>query len=468
MEIVQEDNQRLQQNLRKEEQHNQEKIRQLKRKDRVIEDKERQLQKLNQQLANREREIRKLQWQQREHDQEIQDLQQQSFRQIRDKDATVKYQIQQITREKNRIIQARERQLRELNQQLAGREQVSAEFQQNLQQKEKKIQELQKDNKQLQQELQGKDKLLQKKLTLRWKTCKAPPCRMLRGSAAVCGSIAYFGPDGSNQVHSYNSDTKKWFILPECPTYYFTLTVVNGLVTTVGGSQGALRVIEQLTNTLLSLVENGGRLKWKERLPHMKTKRKLAAVTCSGKALVVAGGKGEGGLMFSTLATVEVMDTDTDPQQWSIASILPHPLCAATATVCGDRLYLGGGWDEHGNYTNSIVTCSLNALHHSLTQPTPTRNDSVWHTIANLPVDRFTCVTLNRQLLAVGGYNLRNRITSNTVYSYNVETKSMDFVSQMPTFRQHCLVAVLPGNQLMVVGGQSPCNRDEVEIATLQ
>ena len=162
---------------------------------------------------------------------------------------------------------------------------------------------------------------------------------MLRGSAAVCGSIAYFGPDGSNQVHSYNSDTKKWSTLPECPTYYFT--VVNGLVTAVGGSQGALRVIEQLTNTLLSLVENGGRLKWEEHFPCMRAKRKLAAVTCSGKALVVAGGKGEGGLMFTILATVEVMDSDT--LQWSTASSLPHPLSDATATVCGDRVYLVGG-----------------------------------------------------------------------------------------------------------------------------
>ena len=257
MEIVQEENQCLQRSLQKEEQRNQGKkqeIRQLKQlsheKDHVIEDRERQLQKLNQQLANRKREISKLQ---RERDQQIQYLQQQlqvTFGQIQDKDAKIvleQQRTQQITRKKDNIIQAKDKQLQ-------ASEQVNAEFKQKLQQKKKEVHELQEDNKQLQQKLQGKE---QQKLTLTWKTRTA--CRMLRGSAAVCGSIAYFGPDGSNQVHSYNSDTKKWSTLPECPTYYFTLTVVNGLVTTVGGSQGALRVIEQLTNTLSlwKMVEGG-------------------------------------------------------------------------------------------------------------------------------------------------------------------------------------------------------------------
>ena len=50
----------------------------------------------------------------------------------------------------------------------------------------------------------------------------------------------------------------------------------------------------------------------------MPTKRKLASVVCSGKDLVVAGGKGVGD---TVLTTVEVMDTDT--LQWSIVSSRP-------------------------------------------------------------------------------------------------------------------------------------------------
>ena len=67
----------------------------------------------------------------------------------------------------------------------------------------------------------------------------------------------------------------------------------------------------------------------------MPTKRALTVTVSTGKGLVVAGGYGKG---YTTLATVEVMDTDT--LQWTTSSSLPHPLSDATATVCGDRVCL--------------------------------------------------------------------------------------------------------------------------------
>ena len=39
-----------------------------------------------------------------------------------------------------------------------------------------------------------------------------------------------------------------------------------------------------------------------------------------------------------TLKTVKLLDIDS--LQWFIASELPHPLTEASATVCGDNLYL--------------------------------------------------------------------------------------------------------------------------------
>ena len=324
------------------------------------------------------------------------------------------------------------------------------------QQREKVIQELQKENLQLRKELQEKDKVLQQKATLRWKPCKAAPTTMHRGSATVCGSIAYFKPDGSNEVHSYDSDKEKWSTLPECPTYYFTLTVVNGLVTAVGGSEYSWSVIENLTNTLLSLTESG----WEKHFPPMQTKRKLTAVVCIRKTLVVAGGVGE----RTILTTVEVMNTDI--LQWSTVSSLPQPIFDITATICGDRVCLVGGHEEQGpsvimrfmitfdrsilhNYdysTKSVFTCSLSAL---LTRPA---KNSVWDTITDFPVRDSTCVTLNGQLLAVGGRDSHNKDTNN-IYSYDTKTNSWEVISHMPTPRHNCLVTVLPGNKLMVVGG---------------
>ena len=98
--------------------------------------------------------------------------------------------------------------------------------------------------------------------------------------------------------------------------------------------------------------------------PRMPTKRQLTAVVCSGKTLVVAGGKGE---WRTKLATVEVMDTET--LQWSTVSSLPQPCYSALATVCGDTVYLVGGL---GYSTKSVFT-------YSLTETRPAWHISVSH-----------------------------------------------------------------------------------------
>ena len=300
---------------------------------------------------------------------------------------------------------------------------------------------------------------------------------MRRGSATVHGKIAYFGSAGSSQVQLYNSDTRKWSPpLPECRRKCFTLTIVKGYVTAVGGWKSRST---KPKNTLLSLVEKGGKKEWVEKFTCMLTKRKLASVVCSGKDLVVAGGKGEGD---TVLTTVEVMDTDT--LQWSPVSSLPDPLSDASATLCGDCIYLVGGFDQHNNATETIFTCSLRDLLQSQIPGTKKKslvgNHSVWHATTKLdpPVKRSTCVTLHEQLLVVGGHDSHGDVT-NKIYLYNRDLKSWEKVDNyMPTARDECLATVLPDNKLMVVGGETALNMEasveenynenEVEIATVQ
>ena len=390
--------------------------------------------------------------------------------------------LRQKNEEKDHVAEAREREIQELNQ-LAAKQQKEVkkiqdenkhlrnelhkikEEHQKLELREKVMQELQEKNLHLQQELQKKK---QQRQTLRWKTCEAAPHMMNRGSATVCGNMAYFRPEGSNKVHSYNSETLNWSILPDCQTYDFTLTVVNNIVTAVGGSQFALHLIEKITDTLLSLVEEGGNSEWKELFPHMPTKRKLTAVVCSTKTLVVAGGReGPNG---PTLNTVEVMDTDT--HQWSTASSLPHCLSHATSTVCGDNVYLVGGMRNDHRYlfgyaTKSVLMCSLSALLQSkMKSLSLAGSHSVWHTIDELPVNGSTSVTLNGKILAVGGHDSERGCTS-AVYSYNTEANSWEVISHMPTPRSWCLLTVLPGEKLMVLGGVGGF-KDYIEIATFQ
>ena len=371
------------------------------------------------------------------------------------------WQIQQAGQDKDCVIEAREGQLCELSQQLAASEHETSQLQQTLLQKEKMIQELQEENRYLHKELDEVLGVTQKeKLTLSWKTCKAAPCRMYRGSATVCGSIAYFRPGGTSQVHSYNLDTEEWSTFPECPRERFTLAVIKSLVTAVGGLHSGNPL-----NTLLSLVEKDRRWIWVEHFPSMPTRRMFTAVACKGKALVVAGGYGKG---YTTLATVEVMDTDT--LQWSTASSLPHPLSDATAAVCGNRVYLLGGVNQRGR-TNLVFSSSLSALMPSQTLGPKTlsqaESHSVWYVNGDLPVFRSTCVTLKEQLLAFGGQDAHKKDTNN-IYTYSTKTNSWEVISHMSTPRPPPPPPPFSDNKVMVVGGETDAGDiDKVEMATI-
>jgi len=410
---------------------------------------------------DREMQVREPQQKKEEFNQQIQDLQHQLQGQVREKDTVIAtreqkiQQLEQVTREKDHDIEARERQLRELNQKLVAYEQMAAQLQQNLQQKKNMIQKLQEENSNLCQESNKVSLTMtpKGKLTLKWEKCKPCTCEteLRKGSAIARDNMAYFRPAFTGKVYSYNSDTEEWSTLQECDREYFTLTVVNGLVTAVGGWQS-----DNYINTLLSLSQD--KTNWKELFPPMPTKRKLTAVVCTEKALVVAGGEGEG---KARLATVEVMDTDT--LQWSTVSSLPQPLYQASATVCGDRVYLVGGYRWDNQSTKSVFTCLLSDLLQSQTK--------VWKKIKDLPMEHSPCVTLNGQVLAVGGEDSDKKdsdkkVTDN-IYSYNTKENSWEVISHMPTRRSWCLATVLPGNKLMVVGAQTGSqDTNKVEIAT--
>jgi len=345
----------------------------------------------------------------------------------------------------------RQRQIRELQQEREKLQREKRELQQEkleLQQHyDEQIRELQEENEHLRQMLQ--DKHAKNGKSPKWGKCKAP--KMIRGSATVWGNMAYFRPGFSQCVQAYDSETDMWSDLPVCPKEYFTLIVVKGIVTAVGGWQSSTWIDPKTsTDTLLSLIgKKGGRREWVEHFSRMPTKRDLTAVVCSEKALVVAGGVQEKGIQ---LTTVEVMDIKTC--KWSTASSLPQPLYGATATVCGDRVYLIGGCDQDG-WTKSVLTCSLDALSPSQS------SQAVWDKITDLPVTCSSCVTLNRQLVAVGGQDSNKKVTDN-IYSYNADNNSWEVISHMTTSRCWCLATVLPHNELMVMGGWTGTKESDI------
>ena len=464
----------------------QERQRQLQEKDCTIATKETQLQEKDLAIDTKERQLQ-------ENDRTI---------------ATKEIQLQ----EKDRTIATRERQLRQLNQQLEANEQVTADFQhkyldsnkqirdleQRLAAKDRQIRELQQQTydqptakfqvrgRDLEQRLAAKDQQIRElqqqtydqptaklqvrgqsarkgPLRLHWRKCGRAPGMMVKPSSVVDGNMAYFSSLHSNDVYSYDSEKQRWSSLPQSSHGLCSLAVVSGLLTAIGGVWGII-----VTNQLLSLTCEG---KWVECFPPMPTKRYGTAAVCSGKSLVMAGGSAEDNTL---LHTVEVMDTET--LQWSTASSLPFALVYASATICQDRIYLLGY--DTSNEPRSVLASSMPDLLQSC-QPqslgarleTLTLQE-VWHLVADLPVRESSCATLGGQLLAVGGRDDMIENYTTAIHQYNPATNSWDVISHMPTARYDTLVAVLPGNKLMEVGGYTGAlfgtRTDLVELATLE
>ena len=165
------------------------------------------------------------------------------------------------------------------------------------------------------------------------------------------------------------------------------------------------------------------------------------------------------------MAPVEVMDTQT--LQWITVASLPFPLSQATATICGSRLCLGGGFSDGA--TKSVLMCELSDLMESRLPSLATKSRQVWKEIAELPVVLSSLVTLQGQLLAVGGLaTLDYATTTSEVSQYNMTANSWSVIGNMKVNRRRCFTTVLPNNRVMVCGGGIPNGiTDSVEIATI-
>ena len=275
-------------------------------------------------------------------------------------------------------------------------------------------------------------------LKLTWKTPRNAPYKMYRGAAVAHGSLAYFSSFNSDEVFGYNPEKDDWSKLPKCPQYGFGLAVINNILTAVGGVS-----VGGYTNCLSSF--SGG--KWVTVFPPMPTKRCWPVIISAQNYLIALGGLG----MKTRLSTVEVMDTNS--LEWYTAASLPEAVRSMSATVCGGRLYLLGGFNKYGNRTHAVFTCTLDSLSRSCHPPsqTPphTSEASVWR-VAYVPVALSTCTTSNGRVVAVGGVDSYECPTS-AVHMYNPESDLWLPVGNMTTARYDCLVVGL-GDCIIAVG----------------
>ena len=329
--------------------------------------------------------------------------------------------------------------------QIQGIQQSSSTQQEEIQQM---IEQLQRKIEQLQVEMTASAVNI---TTLRWAEGNKAPEEMERGSEVATGNTVYLSPLNSHKVYScqvVSSQEQHWSTLPDHQYINSGFVVIGGVITSVGGRRDISD--KTYTNSLFSLTGSGGGRRWSEVFPVMPTPRSSTVSLSTQHTLIVAGGyNGK-----DNLDIVEVMDILT--RQWSTASPLPHSFGLASGTICGDKLYLAGGFVRYGEASKSVVMCSvtdllsppsLGARLHPLSQA----NTGVWQRARELPVTLSTVVTLGGHLLAIGGWGASTPAT-NAVHCYDTSTDSWRVVSEMNNPRARCLAAALSGNRLLVIG----------------
>ena len=407
---------------------------------------------------------------------------------LRERVEDLTHQVQQLqlqsgrqNEEKDSIIQQKEGENQRLRQQLQttsrDSEQLVAALQQSLEKKDRTMRAkddlLQEEKRQIRELQRGKEGsgVATGPLKLEWKDGPKATCPTYGNSVAVSGGVAYFRDGLSDTtVQMYSSEKEQWTVLPECSKRYFSIAVVNGLLTAIGGKQAG-----RATKTLVSFTHQQT---WTEKFPPMTYCHNNPAIVCTSTSLIVAGGWNESG----KINKVEVMDAKT--LRWSTAASLPHALSVATATICGSRMYIAGGTTGTCMWTKSVFMCKVRDLLQSTTQPQTLlaglrvglsrpqfpavrQASGVWRAVAELPVIQSSLVTLRGQLLAIGGSTDVSGSGGETsdVRQYDAATDSWNVISHMNTERQYFFAAVLPNDRIIVVGGEGYL--DSVEIASV-
>ena len=282
-----------------------------------------------------------------------------STRTVQDKDEVIQ-ELTSRVEEKDRTILSKDKEIQQLRLQLqkysvqekGEREQLPKQEQVMTQSELSVKRRVHQQSDEQSSETGSEGKELDSVIKLKWIEGRTAPFKMYRScDAVVNGNTLYLRAGGTVEIYSYDVSTDSWSRLPDCAKQYCSITVIIGCPTTVGGND---------SNELFSLMGESIRIyrRWTKLYPPMPTKRRGTSALCTETTLVVAGGETEDA---AVLSTVEVMHTES--HQWSTAADLPQPMCWATATVCGDSIYMLGGLDKRHSYSKMACTCAVSALH---------------------------------------------------------------------------------------------------------
>lgn len=270
----------------------------------------------------------------------------------------------------------------------------------------------------------------------------------ISGSAVAHGNVVYFSCDLC--VYSFSPfRNEKWMRLPDSSCRGFTLAVINNTLITVGGAATlpcAQTDYSIATSNIWKFVTDH----WEQVSPSMPTRRQNPAVVTTLTHLIVAGGHDNRHIC----TTVEVLDTHS--LHWFRASSLSGigvprsilmEMCNSMMILCGGHLYFSQG--------STVFSCSMERLLQSCSPTANVDDGCVWTRLANIPILYGAyLLSAKGQVLAIGGNNKPFSDDPTTaIHCYDQATNSWRVMGHLPIPLSRALAAVLPNNELIVVGG---------------
>ena len=260
---------------------------------------------------------------------------------------------------------------------------------------------------------------------------------MAWAQAVVIRGIVYVGGGNDYLIQQYSPTDDKWSTLPPSPVCWFGMGELNGQLVLVGGRTRQFDV----TGKVHSL--NSSTQKWVESIAPMSTARSRPAVLSQPSCLTVVGGADQRG---KNLSDVEIFMPHTS--QWhktTSPATSPLDLYGMTTTVINNKCFIA----EYGS-TKVYQLCV--SLQQTTTDSANTPQViAEWTNLCDLPHEGCGLCSINGCLLAVGGGELLNPIT--TILGFSPITNTWKTVGELPGPRRDCITVLLPTGELLVMGG---------------
>ena len=237
-------------------------------------------------------------------------------------------------------------------------------------------------------------------------------------------------------IQQYSPTDDSWSTLPPAPVRSFAMGELNGQLVIVGGVTRQDVVIGKVQTFDTSSQ------KWDESIPPMPTARYSPAVFSQPSCLTVVGGEDQ---HEKKLSNIEIFIPQTS--QWHNTSPAPSPLSLVTTTVIHNKCFLVEYYPTE--VYQLCVSVHLATTTGSSVAPQVTTE---WKVLPELLYKHFALGSLNGCLLAVGGEEWPNPIS--TVQCYSPITNTWKRVGDLPEQRHSCSTVLLPTTgELLVMGG---------------